>query len=300
MKISNGAIAAFAQRQSITTFQPSQALAPYVQQYIFCRLRSWHEEGHTGLILPTENSTIVLGPDIRCQFGPVNTPPGRSMHSSGSFLLGPHYRSMEVHIPAREVNALVIILKPGTLQLLTGIPLLKLQTSVLNLSALNGRLRTSLLRIDPTEASLQTIHVLEEILLYLVGRSTESSLERFNSVRHLIANVDTGTRGRYTLESFYEACTLSPKSLERFFSRYVGLLPKQYLRVKRLHAVFRKLEAGAISDWQQLARETGYHDYSHFYKDTKDLIGSSPRSIPEKLKYRQCALSQQIASVTLS
>lgn len=69
---------------------------------------------------------------------------------------------------------------------------------------------------------------------------------------------------------------LGMRTLQRLFSRYVGVSPKWVIRRYRLHDAAEQLERGERSDWSQLSVQLGYYDQAHFIKDFKAIIGKSP------------------------
>lgn len=75
-----------------------------------------------------------------------------------------------------------------------------------------------------------------------------------------------------------EAC-LSARQFTRVFTEYVGLTPKNYLRIYRFHAALMALrdhEAGA--SLMQLAWDNGYYDLSHMTSDFRDICKQTPTS----------------------
>lgn len=75
-----------------------------------------------------------------------------------------------------------------------------------------------------------------------------------------------------------EAC-LSLRQFTRVFTEYVGLTPKNYLRIYRFHAALmalREHEQGA--SLMQLAWENGYYDLSHMTSDFRDICKQTPTS----------------------
>ncbi|MGI8506464.1 MAG: AraC family transcriptional regulator [Solirubrobacteraceae bacterium] len=69
---------------------------------------------------------------------------------------------------------------------------------------------------------------------------------------------------------------LSTRSLQRLFRRYVGVGPKWVLRRYRLHEATERIAAGESRDYGALALALGYADQSHFNRDFRALVGSSP------------------------
>ncbi|UJR78721.1 helix-turn-helix domain-containing protein [Sandaracinus amylolyticus] len=68
----------------------------------------------------------------------------------------------------------------------------------------------------------------------------------------------------------------TPRTLQRLFDRYVGVSPKWVIQRYRLHEATDRLAAGEAQDWARLAFDLGYFDQSHFIRDFKALIGTTP------------------------
>ena len=69
---------------------------------------------------------------------------------------------------------------------------------------------------------------------------------------------------------------ISPRSLQRLFSRYIGVSPKWVINRHRLHEVVDRLAKGETVDWTRLALDLGYFDQAHFIRDFKAIIGRTP------------------------
>jgi AraC-like DNA-binding protein len=79
-----------------------------------------------------------------------------------------------------------------------------------------------------------------------------------------------------TVETVAGKSGITVRSLQRSFSRYVGVSPKWVINRHRLHEVVDRLAKGETVDWTQLAFELGYFDQAHFIKDFKAIIGRTP------------------------
>lgn len=69
---------------------------------------------------------------------------------------------------------------------------------------------------------------------------------------------------------------MNKRTIQRLFSRYVGVSPKWVIRRYRLHEAAEQLERGEIADWSKLSLDLGYYDQAHFIKDFKAIIGRAP------------------------
>lgn len=69
---------------------------------------------------------------------------------------------------------------------------------------------------------------------------------------------------------------LSVRTLQRLFSRYVGVSPKWVIRRKRLHEAAERLADADPGALAELAAELGYADQAHFVRDFRALVGTTP------------------------
>jgi AraC-like DNA-binding protein len=69
---------------------------------------------------------------------------------------------------------------------------------------------------------------------------------------------------------------LSPRTLQRLFSQYVGVSPKWVIQRYRLHEAAEQLAARPVADWSKMAQDLGYFDQAHFIKDFKTVVGTTP------------------------
>jgi AraC-like DNA-binding protein len=83
-------------------------------------------------------------------------------------------------------------------------------------------------------------------------------------------------RSLMTVETVSRRCGISTRSLQRLFSRYIGVSPKCVINRHRLHEVVDRLGKGETIDWSRLALDLGYFDQAHFIKDFKAIIGRTP------------------------
>jgi len=74
----------------------------------------------------------------------------------------------------------------------------------------------------------------------------------------------------------YRAC-LSHKQFGRLFSQYVGMNPKQYLRIVRFQYVLNTKQTTPDIPLTTLALQCGYYDQAHFIREFKEMSGLTPR-----------------------
>lgn len=109
---------------------------------------------------------------------------------------------------------------------------------------------------------------------YLRGQNPrrDAVAERMGTIVEDIAQDRTIT----TVEMLARKSEMGVRSLQRLFSRYIGVSPKWVINRHRLHEVVDRLAKGETVDWTRLALDLGYFDQAHFIRDFKSIIGRTP------------------------
>lgn len=103
----------------------------------------------------------------------------------------------------------------------------------------------------------------------------------------------SNTKGNTSIKSMLKDDVSKRRSLERKFSKQVGISPKQLGKIIRLQAALKLILNEDREKLTQVAYESEYYDQAHFIKDFKELTGISPR---EYLNDDQMMLSSLIYS----
>jgi methylphosphotriester-DNA--protein-cysteine methyltransferase len=79
-----------------------------------------------------------------------------------------------------------------------------------------------------------------------------------------------------TVSNVAQAVGVSTRHLRTLFQRHVGLAPKAFARIARLHRVVHAQRERPEASWSTLALEAGYYDQSHLIADFQALMDESP------------------------
>jgi AraC-like DNA-binding protein len=87
----------------------------------------------------------------------------------------------------------------------------------------------------------------------------------------------TTTGGRASVADLATASGVSPRQIERLFSRHLGIPPKTVGRIVRFQGALRSLMADPGCPLGELAAGAGYYDQAHFIRDFRLFSGGVPR-----------------------
>jgi AraC-like DNA-binding protein len=109
-------------------------------------------------------------------------------------------------------------------------------------------------------------------LVRLRGRIDGVSLTLCTHAARLIA----ASNGRRPLREVAETVGVGQRRLQQLFHAHVGLSPRAWGRLARLHGCLRALRRQANPDWAEMAIDHGYYDQSHLANEFRALCGLTP------------------------
>ena len=93
-----------------------------------------------------------------------------------------------------------------------------------------------------------------------------------------------------------DAIGISTRHLRTLFRRHVGLAPKPFARITRLHRVIQAFRRRPSVDWAALALEAGFYDPSHLVTDFRALLGETPTAFRTRDLHAQPSRAHSAAS----
>ncbi len=115
------------------------------------------------------------------------------------------------------------------------------------------------------------VELIETFLIKRICRYDNYNQKRLMTVIH---SIDFGKRD---IQVMAQTACLSYKQFKRIFTEYIGVNPKDYLRIFRFQRALRILQVQPNITLEKLAEHCGYYDRSHFIKEMKLLMGYSPK-----------------------
>lgn len=138
----------------------------------------------------------------------------------------------------------------------------------------------------------------EPLINRLIGAKTEKSILKIMNqlcleLSRLIEYPDTdiaasvslmiGSGGRIRESALVEKLTIGIRQFQRKFLERLGISPKEFCRLIRLHNSTRELATGNSDQFEVLVN-AGYYDQSHYYREFKKLIGILPTAFVTRQK----------------
>ena len=192
-----------------------------------------------------------------------------------SVLIGQHTVVSNRYV-GREFLALQVVLQPGALFRLTGIPQGQLTNTYIDAEAVwTAELRQLNERLGSAAAWPEMLPLIEGFLLGRIRR-LRGAAHPADAVGQLLLRPGTGGVGRPGLDALADFACLSARQLDRQFARRLGVGPALYARIVRFDRAFRFKNCHPALDWLSIALACGYHDHQHLAKDYREFTGHSP------------------------
>jgi AraC-like DNA-binding protein len=126
-------------------------------------------------------------------------------------------------------------------------------------------------RLLEAKTPSQKLHLLEKHFLgNFLNQLHENALIDF-AVSRIAASPD-----QCSIREISEKAGYSQKHLIHSFKKYVGVTPKEFLKVMRFQQAIRQIESQVEVNWPAIAYECGYYDQCHFIADFRQFSGFTP------------------------
>lgn len=231
---------------------PAPDLAHLIERYWIVRWNLAPGERHVQETLPYPCVNVTVQRGASGVFGPV----------TGKFAA--HLEGQGVVVGTK--------FRPGAFFAMLGAPVSTIANRSLTLRELFGeedaRLEESVLRHETD--SLMTAEIEAFWRRHLPLRD-----ERVEEIGRIIDHV-IADRSVTRVDDLVDRFGLSKRSLQRLFSRYVGVGPKWVIGRYRLQEAAELIACGRASDWTATALDLGYFDQAHFIRDFRTIIGTTP------------------------
>lgn len=225
---------------------------------------------HRSRALPRGAATIVVDVSGRSWVDFYAADGHTRLDVPPAFIAGAGVASYVTRIDAAQ-TVMTVHFRPGGALPFTGIPLGELENSCIGLSELWGNDATVLReRLVEASSAVSRIALLESFLL---GCMLCDGRQHHPGLAAVLGRVEHNPSLR--VANVLELTGLSPKRLTALFRTEVGLAPKAYLRVRRLQAALKRLNAGEARG-ATIAADLGYFDQAHFVREFRSFTALTP------------------------
>ncbi|MGK6310129.1 helix-turn-helix domain-containing protein [Variovorax sp. DT-64] len=235
-------------------------LRPHVSHILLCNERV--AAGHEVLerVLPDGAVRLIFN------FGEVGSP--------SAVVAGASTAPALVRLRGR-IDGVSLTLRPGGAAGLLGLPAGELAGMAVPLDTLWGgegtRLLERMAQAPDDAARMALLHAALQRRL----READGGFASQRAAAHA-AQLIAASGGRRPLREVAETVGVGERRLQQLFHAHVGLSPRAWGRLARLHGCLRALRRQANPDWAEMAIDHGYYDQSHLANEFRALCGLTP------------------------
>lgn len=248
----------------ITVIEPSFELRPYVRYYWVLK----SHEHFSALTFPIGCPQIIFHRHSPLFIQELSV-------SQDKFTI-----SGQVNYPAHiasggDTEMIVAVFYPHTIRMFIGASPSAFYNSEISGFDIEDKCLNGLAtRIFDCESTHQCIKYIESWLLSkLKCRHDILNLKRMDTVINSLMK-----KPALQVSELAAIACLSPKQMGRIFNMYVGMMPKEYVRIVRFQKSMWLLQ-NHCHDYAGIAYCCGYSDQSHFIRDFRQFSGTTPNQI---------------------
>lgn len=248
---------------------PSKELAPYIKHYLFLdnkettiqKLRLF-SDGNMGVVFSLKSKLIsaITNHEIK-------------NYLPGSFLYG-QLNSFKDIYSDNEIALVIVVFQPNGINQLLQIPANEFQDSIISIDAVFGKKGIYLEeRLSEENNNDEKIKLLNQFFKTLISKKSESNQLLVNSSLDFILT----NKGYFSVKQLVDYTGYTERHLERKFKECIGLNPKKFGSIIRLHH-FLKLLKHKTKDLNltAISYDAGFSDQSHLIKEFKKQTGITP------------------------
>ncbi|WP_019654956.1 helix-turn-helix domain-containing protein [Variovorax atrisoli] len=173
----------------------------------------------------------------------------------------------------RKVEGLSVTLRPGAAAALLGLPAGEIGGTAVHLDELwQGEGVELLERMTEARDDAARVALLQAVLLRRLRDGDAGGNAAVMRAAQLIAEAD----GRRPLREVAAAVGVGERRLQQLFHAHVGLSPRAWSRLARMHGCLRALRQQPSPAWAEVALEGGFYDQSHLVNEFRALCGVTP------------------------
>jgi len=248
---------------------PSKELSPYIKHYLFLdnastaiqKLRLF-SDGNTGVVFSLKSKLISeISNDEVKKYLPT------------SFLYGQLHGFKDIY-SENETSLIIVVFQPNGIYQLLGIPATEFQDSIIPVEEVFDQKVTALQEKLFQQNNQTHVELLNHFFRNLINNKLVSNQSIINnSLDFILTN-----KGDFSVKQLVEHTAYTERHLERKFKECIGLNPKKFGNVIRLHHFLKLLKNKSdTTNLTAICYDAGFSDQSHLIKDFRKHTGISPR-----------------------
>jgi len=261
--------------------QPVEALRAYISRYVFVKA-----EGSTDTMAPPiDDPRFVNGKHVQ-QLLPnygslifqrnVTTDINGTI-SDGLTLLGANQTTIVITTLSGWYEGMLLDFEPGAMHALLHIDLQQLSGQVLTAQLYGDE---GLLQLDHIfKSNPDANHIAPLIDAFFLGHLPHKEDLNYTRMCKVIAACDEA-KGNISAAQMASVACLGERQFLRVFRTYVGIPPKQFIRLRRFHRAIQTMQQTAAKgkqiDLLTIALQHGYYDLSHMALEFQQMGCVSP------------------------
>ncbi|WP_294960007.1 helix-turn-helix domain-containing protein [uncultured Flavobacterium sp.] len=243
-------------------------LLPYIKHYLFLddpetALQKFRlfSDGNTGLVFSIK-SKLIAGIN---KYDVKNYLPA-------SFVYG-QLSSYKDLYSENEIKLIIVVFQPNGINQLLGVPADEFHDSIIPVEDLFGKKTSTLLEKLSEENNQTRIDFLNHFFRSLIAvRPNSNQLLVNSSLNFIIAN-----KGHFSIKQLVEYTGYTERHLERKFKECIGLNPKKFGNIIRLHHFLKLLKDKTDNiNLTAICYDAGFSDQSHLIKEFRKHTGITP------------------------
>lgn len=176
----------------------------------------------------------------------------------------------------RKVEGLSVTLRPGAAAALLGLPAGEIGGTAVHLDALwRGEGAELLERMIDARDDAARVALLQAVLQRRLRDGNPGGSAGNAGAMHA-AQLIADSGGRRPLREVAAAVGVGERRLQQLFHAHVGLSPRAWSRLARMHGCLRALRLQSSPAWAEVALEGGFYDQSHLVNEFRALCGVTP------------------------
>ena len=261
--------------------QPTEALRPYITRYVFVRA-----DGSTDtMVPPADDPRFVNGKHVQPllpNYGSLVFMRNvladfNGVQADGLTLLGANQKTIGLTTVKGWFEGMLLDFEPGGMYALLRIDLQQLAGKVLTAKEYGDE---GLLQLDSIFKQAENAREIAQLIdAFFLGHLPHKEDANYARLRKVIAACDAA-KGNISAAEMASVACLGERQFLRVFKTYVGIPPKQFIRLRRFHRTIQQMQhlahAGKPIDLLSIALAHGYYDLSHMALEFQQMGCVSP------------------------